>query len=146
MATSTCDNPRCNCSPCLCEDCRCNTVRLGRLEQQVMEILWATDGEECSGRQVSESLPDHAYTTVSTVLDRLSHKGLVRRRMAGRIRHYAAIGTGAEHAAALMREALQDAQDRGQALAAFVASMSATERDGLTRALGPQRPAGAPPR
>jgi len=132
--TNLCDNPRCTCDPCLCEECRCNTVRLGRLEQQVMEVLWAAGGE-LSGREIADRLPRYAYTTVSTVLDRLSHKGLTRRRLEGRTRRYAAIGTRADHAAALMREALGASDDPEVALAAFVKTMTGPELAALRQAL-----------
>lgn len=131
MPTSTCENPRCTCDPCLCEDCRCNTVRLGRLEQQVMRVLWAAGGEPCSGRQVSDALPEHAYTTVATVLDRLSNKGLVHREMDGRVRSYTPVGTEATHTAALMEEALEDSRDRVQALVALAGRLTPAERAAL---------------
>ena len=34
-----------------------------------------------AGREVAGLLPENAYTTVATVLDRLVHKGLVQRKM-----------------------------------------------------------------
>jgi predicted transcriptional regulator len=124
--TNLCDNPRCTCDPCLCEECRCNTVRLGRLEQQVMGVLWAADAE-LSGRQIADRLPRYAYTTVSTVLDRLSHKGLTRRRLEGRTRRYRAARTEAEHTAALMHEAFRTSGAPEVALAAFVGTMTTSE-------------------
>jgi predicted transcriptional regulator len=101
-----------------------------------MEVLWAAPGQELTGRAVADELPSHAYTTVSTVLDRLSHKGLVRRRLEDRTRRYAAIGTQAEHTATLMHEALGTIADPEGALTAFLASMTAPQRATLRRALG----------
>lgn len=59
---------------------------LGELENAVMEILWAHRGK-LSVREVHEVLRrqrDLAYTTVMTVLDRLSKKGIVARELDGR--------------------------------------------------------------
>jgi predicted transcriptional regulator len=134
-ATTTCDNPRCICSPCTCVDCRCGVARLGDLERRVMEVLWAEPGQELSGRNVSDSLPDYAYTTIATVLDRLTHKGLVRRRMNGRVIHFTAVDTRAANTAMLMREALESTSDPDAALVCFVESVSHAEADVLRRAL-----------
>ncbi len=99
-----------------------------------MEVLSAAGGE-LGGRQVADRLPRHAYTTVVTVLDRLSNKGLVRRRLEGRTRRYAALGSGADHAAALMHEAFRSGGEPGPVLAAFLGSMTRTERTALERSL-----------
>ena len=42
---------------------------------------------------MAEQLPDYAYTTIATVLDRLSRKGKVRRTVEGRVHLYRATGT-----------------------------------------------------
>ena len=105
---STCDNPLCSCDPCTCRGriCTCGVARLGDLERRVIEVLWQEPGREFTGRDVANELPDYAYTTVATVLDRLSHKKLVRWRMNGRTIRFIATGTGATHTATLMRDAL----------------------------------------
>ncbi len=84
-ATTTCTNPRCTCEVCTCTECGCGVARVGDAELQVMEILWAEPGRDRTGRDVADLLPDYAYTTVATMLDRLVHKGLVSRRMDGRL-------------------------------------------------------------
>lgn len=59
---------------------------LGDLELAVMEVLWRNDGP-ASVRGVHERLRGDrgvAYTTVMTVLDRLSKKGVVERELDGR--------------------------------------------------------------
>jgi predicted transcriptional regulator len=76
---------------------------------------------------VADSLSEHAYTTVATVLDRLVHKGLVRRRMDGRTIRFAAVGTPGAHTAVLMHEALSDGQDPSSALAHFAGILSPDE-------------------
>jgi predicted transcriptional regulator len=57
---------------------------LGPLERDVLERLWAAEGE-ASVRQVQAAFTaELAYTTVLTTLDRLFRKGLVERRRQGR--------------------------------------------------------------
>lgn len=59
---------------------------LGDLEQHVMAVLWRARSP-LSVREVHESLHysrEVAYTTVMTVLDRLSKKGVVERQLDGR--------------------------------------------------------------
>jgi len=54
--------------------------KLGRLELQIMDALWAHG--PCTVREVQESLPEDgrpAYTTVLTVVSRLEAKKAVRR-------------------------------------------------------------------
>jgi len=56
---------------------------LGRLEREVMEIVWRCDG--VNTRDVRARIPRAvAYTTVMTTLDRLFKKGLLHREREGR--------------------------------------------------------------
>jgi len=53
----------------------------GELEAEIMEILW--DRGPLKGKDIFEAMKDKrkiAYTTVLTVLDRLSRKGFVKKR------------------------------------------------------------------
>src|SRR5580698_5482791 len=113
-ATMTCENPKCSCDSCTCADCQCGAARLGELE-----------------RQVADALPDCAYTTVATVLDRLARKGLIRRRMEGRTIRFMATGSGATHTAVLMHKALEEASDPDAALVRFAETISASEAAAL---------------
>ncbi len=62
---------------------------LGRLEFELMQILWAHG--ECNVRDVVQNLDRPlAYTTVMTTLDRLYKKGLLDRRMPDRAFVYSA--------------------------------------------------------
>lgn len=99
-----------------------------------MQVLWAAS-TELTGREVASELPAYAYTTLATVLDRLSNKGLVRRRWEGRARRYWPTASKSEHTATLMHEVLRDSNEPVATLAALVASMSADERDALHCAL-----------
>ncbi len=122
-----CDNPMCSCDPCTCDTCTCGVAKVGELERKVMTILWERAPDESSGRGVADALPQHAYTTVATVLDRLVHKGLVRRRMDGRTIYFSAVGTEGAHTAVLMHEALAGGRDTGAALAHFAGTLSPEE-------------------
>ncbi|HEX4543133.1 MAG TPA: BlaI/MecI/CopY family transcriptional regulator [Candidatus Acidoferrum sp.] len=63
--------------------------RLGRLENELMEILWLRG--ECNVREAVRQLERPlAYTTVMTTLDRLYKKGLLDRRMPERAFLYSA--------------------------------------------------------
>ncbi len=132
---STCSNPMCSCDPCSCHACSCNAAKLGDLERRVMEILWKSGDREVSGRQVADELSEYAYTTVATVLDRLTHKGLVRRRMHGRTIRFAANGSNGAHTAVLMHHALAADGDPDAALVRFAENLSDGEAAVLRRAL-----------
>ncbi len=136
MSDSTrCDNPMCTCDPCTCVECSCGSARLGELERRVMDILWQGSSRELTGRDVSDVLSDHAYTTVATVLDRLVHKGLVRRRMVGRTIRFSPVGTPGDHAAALMHLAMTAGRNPDDALVSFARTLSASEAAVLRTAL-----------
>ncbi len=100
-----------------------------------MDILWKEPDRELTGRDVANVLPDYAYTTVATILDRLVHKGLVRRRMDGRAIQFAAIGTRGAHTAVLMHDALAAGEDPDAALVRFAETLSRSEAAVLRRAL-----------
>jgi predicted transcriptional regulator len=132
---TTCNNPSCSCDPCSCTSCTCNIARLGDLERRVMDILWAIEGSETSVRQVADELPEYAYTTVATVLDRLTHKGVLKRRMDGRTIRFAPSGSKGAHTAVLMRHALSADSDPDAALVRFAENLSEAETKVLRRAL-----------
>jgi predicted transcriptional regulator len=142
--TTTCDNPKCTCDPCTCVVCGCGVARLGDLERRVMDVLWAAPGRELTGRHVADALPEYAYTTVATVLDRLTHKGLVGRRVDGRAIRFEATGTRADHTAELMHEALVTTRDPDATLVRFVRTVSPAEAAVLRRALDELDPAPEP--
>ncbi len=135
-STSACVNPKCTCDPCTCTDCHCGVARLGDLERRVIEMLWLDEALELTVRDVAIELPDHAYTTVATVLDRLVQKGLVRRRVENRLVRFRATGTSADHAAGAMHDALVLSEDPIAALQGFVALLSKSETNTLHAALG----------
>ncbi|HEY3501503.1 MAG TPA: BlaI/MecI/CopY family transcriptional regulator [Actinocatenispora sp.] len=111
-------------------------ARLGELERAVMEVLWSAP-ESCTARDIVTALPDRdlAATTVLTVLSRLERKDLVARDRDGRAHRYRPTASREEHAAALMREALDTAEDRSAALASFASQVSPGEAEALAASL-----------
>lgn len=127
-AGGPCGNPLCSCDPCGCGDsCTCGAATLGQLEQRVMDAVWGEGDREVTARSVADLFPEHAYTTVATVLDRLVTKGLVRRRKVGRTVRFSAVGTGGAHTAVLMHRALASGPDADAALVRFAETLSAEE-------------------
>jgi predicted transcriptional regulator len=108
----------------------------GELEQEIMAALWART-EPVAARTVLRDLgdPDLAYTTVKTVLERLTRKGVVTRVNVDRTWHYAAAGTRDAFVAELMLQALERTGDRDAALVAFVRSVSPADAAILRAAL-----------
>jgi predicted transcriptional regulator len=100
-----------------------------------MEILWANANKEFTGREVADQLPHYAYTTVTTVLNRLSKKGAVRRRMEQNTTRFWAVASQESRAAMAMRAALEESGDVVGTLAKFVQSMSEDELGALRTAL-----------
>ncbi len=101
---------------------------LGRLEREVRDALWSVD-EPLTVRAVLDRLnqrrrPPLAYTTVMTVLSRLSDKEIVGRRRAGRGYVYEAALPS--EAAIAVRETMRDFGDA--AVAHFVDEARADPR------------------
>ncbi len=108
----------------------------GELERAVVDILWDAS-EPLTARIVADRLAGRnlAVTTVLTVLSRLEAKGVVRRVRDGRAHTYAPVASREEHTAKLMRQVLDSAGDRDDALARFVGAVSPADVEALRRAL-----------
>jgi predicted transcriptional regulator len=100
-----------------------------------MDILWHQPDHELTARNVATVLPEYAYTTIATILDRLVHKGLVHRRKVGRTIRFSSIGTPEAHTAVLMHEALAAGHDPDASLVRFADTLSQQEARVLRRAL-----------
>lgn len=111
-------------------------VGRGELERAVVDVLWDAV-EPMTARAVTDALTgrDLAVTTVLTVLSRLERKGIVRRARDGRAHTYEAVTEREEHTADLMRQVLDTAGDRDDALARFVGSVSPEDVEALRRAI-----------
>jgi predicted transcriptional regulator len=111
--------------------------RLGDLERRVMDVLWDSESAALTGREVADQLPDRAYTTVLTILERLRRKNLVERNTDGRTHRFAAADTREAYRAELMIDALgEPTANRNAVLVRFAESVSPAEADVLRRALG----------
>jgi predicted transcriptional regulator len=116
---------------------------LGPLEAQLLASLWAT-GTWMSAPELHELVAHTrpiAYTTVSTVLIRLWHKGHVERIRDGRSFAYRALRTREQYTAARMAGLLADLEDRPRALSWFLEFLGPAERAQLRRLLKRDRPA-----
>ena len=104
---------------------------LGSLERAVMEALWelssGAPNATFTARQVAESFPDHAYTTLLTILDRLAKKGFVEQIRDGKTHHYRPTKSRDTYIAELMHEALNGTSDRNAALVRFAQTVSADQ-------------------
>jgi predicted transcriptional regulator len=101
--------------------------RRGVLEHEVVAVLLA-DGGAMTPAQVRRALgADLAYTTVMTVLARLSTKGVVTRERAGRAFAYRAVVEEDEIAARQIRRLLDSKGDRAAVLSRFVGTLSAED-------------------
>jgi predicted transcriptional regulator len=100
-----------------------------------MDVLWGSMGMSLTGRQVADELPDRAYTTVLTILERLRRKNLVERSTEGKAHHFAATASRETYMAELMVEALGSAQDRHAVLVRFAKEVSVEEAVVLRQAL-----------
>jgi len=109
---------------------------LGPLESEIMTIMWRSQ-RSLSVREVATLLKgtDRAYTTVMTVMVRLSEKGILRRRQAGKAHLYEAIFS---EEAMLSRSAKKTIRklvnDFGEvALAHFAEELERAKPDALAR-------------
>ncbi|RSM81675.1 BlaI/MecI/CopY family transcriptional regulator [Kibdelosporangium aridum] len=113
---------------------------LGELERAVMEVLWDRP-EPVAVRDVARALADRdlAYTTVMTVLNRLTKKGFVQRHLDGRAWYYRPTESRESYIAHLMLDALSLTGDRDAALTHFVRSVSTPEARVISEALAEKR-------
>ena len=111
--------------------------RLGALERQVMDVLWACADELCT-RRVLERLTTTslAYTTVATVLTNLTRKGLVERLSTERAWAYRPRLNRNEYVAGLMAQDLAVSDDRAATLRHLVHSLGPQDLDALRDIVG----------
>ena len=113
---------------------------LGDLERAVMDTLWESSAPQ-TVRQVHETLSRDrslAYTTVMTVLQRLTKKNLVTQIRDDRAHKYVPTHPREDLVASLMVDALSEADAPGSrhaALVSFVGRVGADEAAALRLAL-----------
>ena len=111
---------------------------LGPLEARIMRTVWTGSiGQPFVVRDMLVHLPELAYTTVMTTLNRLADKGLlVAEAVPGQRAHaYRAVGRPADFLAAVSAQAVKELVDRygDVALAAFAAQLGGLSADQLRR-------------
>jgi predicted transcriptional regulator len=100
-----------------------------------MAVVWGAGAEEITARAVADELDQYAYTTVATVMNRLSRKGVLRRRMESHVTYFAAVESPADRAASAMREALASGGEPVTTLRIFIDSIGPDERAALRKVL-----------
>jgi predicted transcriptional regulator len=112
---------------------------MGELEHEVLTQLWILDAPATPAEVLDALDTDLAYTTVMTILTRLTDKGLAVRERRGRAYAYAPVVSEAELTAQRMHAVLEGSSDRSAALNGFVQSLSKRELTTL-RAMLDERP------
>ena len=103
-------------------------MTLGDLEREVMEVFWAEPSQVLTVREVGTHFPNHAYTTIMTVLSRLAVKGFLVEEKVGRLNSFRAAASREDYITSLILEALSGTDDRQAVLARFAESMPASDR------------------
>jgi BlaI family transcriptional regulator, penicillinase repressor len=111
----------------------------GELQTQIMAAMWRLgDGTVEQVRQAlppGSDLPERAYNTVQTVLNRLSERGLLTRRREGHVIIYGAALSEAEYLSRSIEHTLRGAttEARQVALASLIGTLPADEAAELGR-------------
>ena len=110
-----------------------NQTGLGPLESRIMEIVWNAGEATVSAvvRELGKQSP--AYTTVMTVMARLTDKGLLTRSLIGKAHVYRPTRSRPEHLQHLSEEAVRRVlKEHGQlAVAHFVQEMEQLDPEQL---------------
>jgi predicted transcriptional regulator len=104
---------------------------IGALENEILGVLWNSDGPMTPSDVLAGLDGDLAYTTVMTVLGRLWNKGLVERVRIGRAFAYSAAISEADLSADRMRAALDRSSDSMATMSHFVASLDPASQEQL---------------
>ncbi len=100
-----------------------------------MDVLWELSTSEPTVKEIGQSFPELAYTTVATTLDRLVEKSLARCRLERHTKRYAANGSRAAYTAMAMYGSLRRTSEPRTALARFVEVLSPEDRASLRAVL-----------
>ena len=108
----------------------------GALEQDVWVGRWALAALRPPAAGRAGVVPDLAYTTVKTILDRLHEKGMLTRVREGKAYAYSPVVEQADLAAEAMRAALEGSMDRPAVLSKFLGEISAADAEVIRELLG----------
>jgi len=109
---------------------------LGDLERDVMDVIWSEPGTAMTVREMNDHFPDHAYTTILTVLSRLTVKGFLLEQKVGRLSTFRASASREDYITSLILDALNDTDDRRAALAHFAKALPASDKSFFRRFFG----------
>ncbi len=119
-----------------------NDISLGPLEKQVLDIVWNQGEATVQDVRRAQSLQEKnlAYTTIMTILKRLTDKGVLDRHKEGRAYVYEPLRSKQSFLRNLVKQTIDNLVDRyGEpALAAFLEeaeSLSEEERSRLLKQL-----------
>lgn len=88
--------------------CNCHSTSkckmLGGLEQKIMEVLWSSSAPLKPSEVLTKVNNGHAYTTIMTVLKRMSDKKLIKRELKGNTYLYQAIEDKSTYAATALED------------------------------------------
>lgn len=109
----------------------------GELEAAVMQVVWS-HGEPVTVRAIADELNETrpvAYTTISTITERLRAKGVLDRVLVGRSFQYAAVQSAEAYTAQLIGEALKSAASPSAVLMHFAEQLDHDDAVALRAAL-----------
>jgi predicted transcriptional regulator len=109
----------------------------GELEAAIMQVVWSHSGP-VTVRTIAEELSSErplAYTTVSTITERLRAKGALTRVRVGRSFEYAAVQSAEAYAAQLLGEALRSAASPSAVFMHFAGQLDQDEAAAFRAAL-----------
>ena len=109
---------------------------MGALESAVLDQIWRAPSG-LTPREVLDGLGNGlAYTTITTILNRLWKKGLLERSKDGRAFRYQPLRSESEVIAGRMVAALHVAGDRRASLARFVEDLDPADEEALRSLMG----------
>lgn len=114
-------------------------MNLGDLERQVMDVFWHAPEDSFTVRDMCASFPDHAYTTIMTVMTRLAKKGFLVETRVSRAHVYRAAAAKEVYVASLLADALDQASDRQAALVQFADRMDESDLSAIAQFLASRK-------
>jgi len=78
-------------SATLCSMKRVHTEMLGSLQAKIMNIIWKAESPLKPAEVLEKLDEDYAYTTVMTILKRLSERKILKRKMVGKVYFYSPV-------------------------------------------------------
>lgn len=108
-----------------------STEMLGSLQAKIMNILWRSKKPLKPAEVLAKLSDDHAYTTVITILSRLTDKKLLKRQLVGKAYFYSPVSDKKQFISANLKDIYGDLVDSyGQiAISQFVDVIKDNKKD-----------------